>query len=225
MSWFCPAFMRPERLAYLAESWEEHCAGTPLHVRVWKDDPEYKSYMETGWPEEFQLYVSDKKSCGEALQEFAEMHPNEPIGFIGEDCVVRTPNAANKLQAEAGDWYLAWPNDTIQRWGLSTHFCIGPLLLKALKGVLVPKDFPHHYLDTRLRVIADNCGLERYRPDVIFQHMHYIKHPELHDKVYAQADADFQAAGQRWEAYRETLEKEIHLVRMIMVRAFEKDLV
>jgi hypothetical protein len=190
---------------------------------VWDEDPQRAVYEQTEWPEEFQLYVSPAKSCGAAIQEFAERHVGEPIGFIGQDTVVLTPGSAQELEREAGQWCLAWPNDLIQRWALPIHFCIGPALVKALQGVVVPPELPHNNLDGRLKLIADNLGVGRYRPDLLWVHMHPCRGLAPHDEVSEEVLSFYAAAEPAWEAYVEKLRAEIRLARKIMFQVFEKE--
>lgn len=215
MPWICPTFQRPHRLAELAASWERHEKGKPLWVRVWEKDPFKQEYFNTSWPEGWTLYESSTEWCGEALQEFWRMMPNEPFyGFIGDDCLLRTPRGLEILEQEAGDWFVAWPNDTIQRWRLSTHFCVGGKLTNTL-GWWVPPQFRHHFLDMPIYHLAINTGLGRYCPQVIFEHRHFLtRRPELKDDTYRKvypgegevpAGNGYEEASKVWDHYAEHL--------------------
>lgn len=182
--WICPTFQRPQRLAELAISWEKHAKGKELYVRVWESDPFKEEYLSTEWPEGWHLYTSSAEWCGEAIREFYTLNPNESCyGFIGDDIVLRTPDAIERLEQAAGDWYLAYPNDTIQRHRISTHFCIGGKLANTL-GWIVPNTFRHNYMDVPIYYLAINTGLLRYCPDIIFHHKHFIRDRAEKDATY-----------------------------------------
>lgn len=186
MPWLCPTLKRPERLAELAVSWVRHSPETELLVRVWKDDPKKDEYFSIEWPETWQLFESDKLGAGETLQEMWLMRPDAPFyGFIGDDIVLRTPAGLERLEAMAGDWFIAYPNDTLQRHRLCTHFCVGGRLTNVL-GWLVPGGIQHGYMDVPLMNIGLNTGLLRYCPDVIFQHKHFLVEYSKFDEVYAE---------------------------------------
>ena len=186
MAWLCPTFQRPHRLAELANSWVKHCAGSKLYVRVWKDDPKKEEYFSIEWPEEFELFEGDYQGAGESLQQMWRMRPDEKCyGFIGDDIVIRTPNAVERLEREAGDWYIAYPNDTFQRNRLPTHFCVGGKLTNVV-GWLVPNGIRHGYMDLPMLNLGLNTGLLRYCPDIIFQHKHFLLDDTVErDAVYA----------------------------------------
>lgn len=219
-AWMCPAYRRPEALKRLAESWEKLCPRETLHVRLTKDEPKWKEYDEYKWPDTWNFYVSDAQSAGEAIQEFAERHRGEAIGWISDDMVIRTENAPAKLADAAGEWFVAWPNDGFQRWNLPTHYCLGARLVDALGGIVVPKEFPHHYMDNRLKVIADNCGLARYCPDVFIEHMTAFNGKATVDSTFERVSSEFQAATWRWEEYRMKLIEEIRAVQEALLKEF-----
>lgn len=219
----CPAYKRPHRLFELAQSWEQMCPETPLHVRIWKDDPKRGVYENIEWPRSWELYLSDKESAGAAIQEFADNHVGEPIGFIGEDVVLRSFEPIRALEEAADLWFLAYPNDTIQRNGLATHFCAGPKFIEWIGGRLAPGRFPHHYLDMRLTVLAMATGLTRYCPNVIFYHKHPFAQRCEMDEVYLETQEQYAAATKRWEQYRaQDFKPEVRRVREAMHAEFER---
>ena len=200
MSWFCPTFQRPERLAELAMSWEMHEQGRKLYVRVWEGDPRRDDYLNITWPEGWELYVSPAEWCGEALEEFYQKYPDEEFyGFIADDIVLRTPKGLEKLERLAEDWSLAYPNDTIQRHHLATHFCIGGELVREV-GFLVPYGMKHNYLDVVWMHLGMNLGALRYCPDVIFQHKHFLRGVAEMDDTYKRIYSDPQTQVAELEA-------------------------
>jgi hypothetical protein len=184
MAWLCPTYQRPERLAELAISWRRHAPGKKLYVRVWKDDPRLEDYQKVEWPEEWELYEGDYKGAGASLREMWRMLPDEKsYGFIGDDIVLRTPGAIDLLEKEAGDWFIAYPDDTIQRNRLPTHFCIGGKLTNVL-GWIVPNNIQHGYMDMPIMNLGLNTGLLRYCPHIIFHHKHFTRQEAEFDASY-----------------------------------------
>lgn len=187
MAWMCPTFQRPHRLKELAETWVEMAEDIPLYVRIWKHDQYKEKYYETSWPEEFHLYESEAEWAGDALRDYFVSFPSEPFyGFIGDDVLLKTPDGVAALINEAQDFFIAYPNDRIQRHHLCTHFCLGGELVRTV-GYLVPPGIRHHYMDNIWMTIGLNTGLLRYRPDIIFSHAHFLRgreYDDTYEKVY-----------------------------------------
>ena len=205
MSWFCPTFQRPDRLAQLALSWECCQPETELFVRVWDKDPMRSKYFEFNWPETWTLYRSSAEWCGDALRDFYKRYPNEDFyGFVGDDIILRTKGGLDALEASARKGKIAYPNDMFQRDKLCTHFCIDGDLVRML-GYWVPKGFRHQYLDCVWHIIGLNTGLLRYHPEVIFDHMNpFAKQDEQYvDDTTRKAHGQEEGALKRWEEWQE----------------------
>lgn len=182
--WICPTFQRPDRLKELAESWEKHQQGKELMVRVWDEDPFCDDYLSTTWPSGWNLYESPEKGAGEALNgAFSEWNDEECYGFIGDDIVLKTTGGLEILEEASKPYFAAYPNDTLQRNNLCTHFCVGSELAKIMEGI-VPPMFKHNYMDVGLANIAIPFQLLRYCPQVIFQHRHFINGHVDKDDTY-----------------------------------------
>ena len=211
MSWFCPTFQRPERLAQLALSWECCEPDTKLYVRVWEGDPRRNDYFSFSWPEAWELYRGKGEWCGDALQEFYKKFPDEKFyGFIGDDVLLRNKGGLGVLEKSAGDENIAYPNDLFQRDKLCTHFCIGGELVRTA-GFLVPKGFRHQYLDCVWHIIGLNTGLLRYHPEVIFDHQNpFAKGDQsFTDEVTMKAHSQEGLALKRWEEWQEKEGREV----------------
>lgn len=221
--WFCPTFERPDRLKSLADAWERTVKGEQLYVRVWSEDRYKDDYFKEKWPNSWVLYESDAQWCGEALQEFYVLHPGATYyGFIGDDVVPVSAGWVETLRETAGDWFVAYPNDTIQRHGLCTHAAIGGELLRAL-GWWVPKGFIHHYLDQVWMNVASNCGLLRYCPQVVFRHDHHLRGRAQYDAVYKKADRALPQGLDRWDDYvQNDLSRDVKRVRQELTKRFEE---
>jgi hypothetical protein len=172
----------------------------PLFVRVWENDPKREEYENQAWPEGWTFYTSPVEWTAPALQEFFEMDKERDYyGFIGDDVVLESPEAIEELVKEAGSWYIAYPNDKIQRHRLATHFCLGGELVREV-GYLAPPGLKHHYMDQIWHTIGLNTGLLRYRPDVIFNHKHMIRGQAASDATYAKVYDDQGQLRERLEA-------------------------
>lgn len=184
MVWVCPSLSRPERLARLALSWERCQPRTPLHIRLWKNDPRKVEYYQRRWPKSWHFYESMHKALSPSMTEFAlEYRPEqEAYGFIADDIVLRTPGGLELLHALAEPCYVAYPNDTIQRHKLATHFCVGGELVRKIGWFGWPG--VAHSVDVPMTTIGRMTGLLRYAPFVIFDHQHFLKDPKLYDATY-----------------------------------------
>lgn len=187
--WFCPTFQRPEGLLKLADSWEKYQPGKKLVVRVWENDPKGEQYARTEWPESWIFYTSAAEKFTPALNEFFAKYPDEPhYGFIADDMRLTSEGGLEYLEGLADPFFLAYPNDTIQREILPTHYCIGGDLVRML-GWFSPPFLEHCYTDQVWKFLASKAGLLRYAPQVVFYHDHFLvpgrgKFDETYAKVY-----------------------------------------
>jgi len=183
------------------------------------------------WPNLWKFYDSDAKTCVEALNEFFQLVPEEPFyGFIADDIVLRTKGGLDHLQALATPFFVAYPNDTIQRERLCTHFCIGGDLVRLMGWLAYPK-LEHGHLDVVWHALAGNSGLLRYAPQVIFQHKHYLTGLAPHDETYAasyspgarQPDTmQVMADKERWEVYlKEEFEGDLQKIKKALFESCE----
>jgi len=185
MSWVCPTFGRPDRLEELARSWVKCQRQTRLYVRLWTGDPMYLEYKKRKWPKQLVFYDSDAKGCGEALNDFFQRHPDEPwYGWVADDIVLRTPGGCELLQGLAEPFFIAYPNDCVQRHRIPTHYCIGGDLVREVGWLALP-GLEHGFIDNVWGTLGRSSGLLRYEPRVIFQHKHFLTGQADYDEVYA----------------------------------------
>lgn len=183
--WFCPTYKRPERLLELADSWEKYQPGKKLVVRVWEDDPRGPDYAKQPWPESWEFYTSPAENFTPALNEFFKKYPDEPhYGFIADDVQLTTEGALDYLEALADPFFIAYPNDTIQRDRLPTHYCIGGDLVRMM-GWFSPPFLQHGYTDQVWKLLGASSGLLRYAPQVVFYHKHFLVDRAEYDEGYA----------------------------------------
>lgn len=182
--WICPTLGRPERLQELAKSWNRMQPDTKLIVRLWDGDVRLEAYSKLKWPATWHFYTSSKKYLGPTLNEFFEAYKEEETyGFIADDVVLRTPSGLEHLEAMAAPFYIAYPNDCLQRYRLCTHFCIGGELVRELGWFALPDML--HMVDMPWYNIGRNTGLIRYCAQVIFQHKHFLTGTVEKDDTYS----------------------------------------
>lgn len=213
-------------------SWDEKEPHSELYVRIWKDDPRRDDYFNIEWPDSWALYETDTKGAAETMNHAFDWQPNEPCyGFIGDDIVLRTKNGLKKLEQEAWRWFVAYPNDTLQRHRLMTHFCMGGELARFL-GYIVPRQFKHHYMDVVVQNIVMNAGMLRYVPQVIFQHKHFLinaaERDDTYKVVYGESgtepvDPEYRKAQALLQAFGEKeLPRVVGRLRQKMMQLFER---
>lgn len=158
----------------------------PLSVRIWEQDRYREQYYRIDWPEDWVFYESGAEWCGEALHEYWENNKEEAFyGFIGDDIILER-GTLKELEDLAGDYYISYPNDTIHRQNLTTHFCVGGELCRLLGRWVLP-ELKHNYLDLPFTGLGHACGILRYAPGVIFRHKHFFlgaERDETYKKVY-----------------------------------------
>ena len=179
MPWFCPTRGRPERLAELALSWEEHEPDTELFLRLWEGDPRVSEYLDRDWPEGWHFEVTDEEHVAEAMNGFFDRDSKGDFyGLITDDVVLQTPNGLRILENLARHWYVSYPNDLWWRHRLAGHMCCGGELLRTL-GFWVPRVFKHNQIDVAITEIARECGLLRYCAEVVFHHRHFLYYKDV----------------------------------------------
>jgi len=183
--WFCPTYKRPEGLKELADSWVKYQPGKKLVVRVWEDDPHGEAYARMEWPEEWEFYTSPAEGFTAAMNEFFAKYPDEPTyGFIADDIRLTAEESLDYLESLASPFFIAYPNDTIQRDRLCTHYCIGGDLVRIM-GWFSPPFLSHGFTDQVWKLLGQGAGLLRYAPHVVFYHKHFLAGRAPYDDGYA----------------------------------------
>lgn len=133
---------------------------------------------------------------------------DEPIlGFFGDDVVFRTPGWDFSVREEfkRDPRYLIYGDDRLQQGRLATLFFTHRRIHQALGGYMKER-FRRIYLDTWWDRIYRSQKRARYRPDLIFEHLHPSIHPEREDEVFrkcSQWEAIDQAAWESPETQRD----------------------
>jgi hypothetical protein len=220
--WICPTFSRPHRLAKLAETWRVCEQNRPLYVHVSAQDPQKEEYAKRIWPESWEFYSTDERHVTPILNGFWRQHPHaSSIGFVADDILLHTPVGLELLACEAESWYIAYPNDLLQRHRLCTHFCVGGKLIETVGWFANPR-FVHHFIDTTWYLIGVNTGLLRYCPEVIFEHVHPLAGKVQEDEVYKYANSLYGEGLRRWQDYQEhDAIRDVKRVLAAITREFE----
>lgn len=182
--WLCPSILRPKNLARLAEAWQETAPTTPLHVRLWNDDPTLEDYLAIDWPEHWIVTKGPQLPVPQLCNEAYGLNSTEPFyGFIGDDVVPLTPKWADILTAAAGSGKIAWPDDGLHGAKLCTHPCIGGDLVRAVGWWALPS-LDHNFMDTAWYSIGEETGRLIYCEEVKFDHRHPLRNRAHDDAVY-----------------------------------------
>jgi hypothetical protein len=180
--------------------------------------------MELQWPESWTLWDEREQTrLLPALNEAFAKHPNEAFyGFISDDVVPLTPGWHTRLIEAAGDWYVAYPNDCLQRHALPTHPVLGGKLVRSV-GFWAVRGLMHNFgLDNFWLNIGLHAGVLRYCPDVIFEHEHVIVGKAVEDAGYKFA-SEVLAREQKWweDNAAEPVRDGVLAVRQGLREAFE----
>jgi hypothetical protein len=192
----CPVRSRPHLLKELLISWNLHSA-YPLAVLIGHDDPALDGYLDTislynreatNDVEVFPIiYPRTSRGTCSALNYFFRMQPNLGYyGFIGEDCVLQTPNLP--LVPLANYFAIAWPNDGFAEANLCTHPVIGGELVRAVGYLALPTLY-HSFFDNVWHTIGLNLQVLHYCPAVEYDHNHPIVKHRKKDSVNLIADS------------------------------------
>ena len=111
---------------------------------------------------------------------------NDPIlGFFGDDVVFRTPGWDFSVREEFRSdlRFLIYGDDRLQRGQLATLFFTHRRIHQEM-GLYMNESFRRIYMDTWWDRIYRSQKRARYRPDLIFEHLHPSIHPEREDEMF-----------------------------------------
>jgi len=111
---------------------------------------------------------------------------NEPIlGFFGDDVVFRTPGWDFSVREEFRRdlRFLIYGDDRLQQGQLATLFFTHRRIHQAM-GLYMNESFRRIYMDTWWDRIYRSQKRVRYRPDLIFEHLHPSLHTQREDEVF-----------------------------------------
>lgn len=183
-----------------------------MHLSL--QDPRRDEYAEFyPWPKEWHFFTTPERWIAKIMNSWVALNPGaDAYGFIADDIVLHTPGGLGKLEILANPWFIAYPNDMLQRHRLCTHFCIGHKLIEAAGWFVNPR-FTHHFIDTTWWMIGINSGLLRYAPDVLFEHVHPLTGKVASDEVYAKTESMYGDSTEKWETYvKQQLKRDVFRV-------------
>ncbi len=180
-----PSRGRPQNLSRLLDAWEDTNATVPVFLRLDACDPQLPVYEDLFdcCPGNWTIVVGPRTKFVGACKELFERWPDaEWYGFLGDDCVPRTPGWDQMLVKAAGSRNVAWPNDITQA-PKCTHPFIGGDLVRSVGWFCAP-GFLHWYIDTTWEWIANHTGRAVYCADIVVEHVHYDVDKKLFDETY-----------------------------------------
>ena len=197
-----PSRTRPHNIARLWQAWHDTGATAQLLVLVDDDDPTLAQYEALGVP----LRVGPRQRIGPLLNEGAPIAATlcDVVGFMGDDHVPRTPGWDAAIEAASSPWSVVYGDDLLQGPRIPTAVFLGSALVRELGYFCVP-GADHLYLDNGWRHVGEQLGTLRYLPDVVIEHMHFLRGKAPQDPLYAEVnhpamyDHD-RAAFERWAA-------------------------
>lgn len=178
----CPSRSRPEKLAYMLESFDKtKSEGTEIVIYVSEDDPRLDDYRPILKDRHHQ--IGPRKTIVEVDNYFScEVYPNIPFyGEINDDHVYCTHQWDKKLMdvinLYGAGWGLACGNDTVHKnWYGVKHpsgAIISGNIIRTLGCFILP-GLRHLGCDGYLRDITEPFERLFFVPDVLIEHRHFV---------------------------------------------------
>lgn len=224
--WILPTISRPKNMGRLIESYKAVAEDAPVVVFLWRDDPHLEEYLNLSldkdpnrrWPNGWTILIEKERfTAADAMRLAVKYAPRAAFyGFLADDVVFKTP-WSRQLASAATPCFVSYPDDCIQGEGLCTHFACGGDLVRQLGWWALP-GLKHHGIDLVFMNLGYNVpGLLKYRPDVIFEHMHPMVDKGKWDDIYNFAESilgEDNKVYQHW--LRADLPSDIHKVRGLL---------
>lgn len=186
-----------------AKRFAEANPDAPITLWVTEDDPSAEAYLEVDWPEGWVLVVGMAGlRLAQILRESLRQYPAEEYyGFVGDDVQPSPRDWWQQLAGAAGEWNVAYPEDSI--WGerLCPHFCLGGELVRTVGWFALPGT-RHSYIDTVWYTIGKALGLDVYVPDVKFDHQHPLNKKAELDDTYRRGQETYGYDGDVFERWK-----------------------
>lgn len=181
-----PSRTRPHNIARLAQAWSDTGATAELLVLVDDDDPTLADYRALGVP----LEVAPRRRIGPLLNEWAPRvaADHDVVGFMGDDHLPLTPGWDATIVAASTPWSVVYGDDLLQGPRIPTAVFMGSALIREL-GYMHAPGADHLYLDNSWKHIGEALGTLRFLPDVVIEHVHFLKGKAPQDALYAEVNA------------------------------------
>lgn len=184
--WIFTSLGRPDLIRRVVDTyaWGHH---SPVALVLYEQDPRLQEYLDQEWPESWSIEIVDMKGNGPTYNEIFRRYPTEPqYGFLADDAILKTPDMLFELETEAADRFVAYSNDQHHGETIATMPCIGGELVRRV-GYLAPKNIIHWGIDCVWHEIGRRLDRLRYRPDLVYEHLHPLWNSGEWDKTYRQA--------------------------------------
>ena len=212
-----PSHNRLNKLKQLVDSFGVEDLRLPVMVVVCDRDPSHQEYLKVKWPRSWQVHVAEGEYtyCGEKMNWAFERLPDAKFyGHLCDDVLIGTQNKLHELVEDAGDWYIAYPNDGKYHGDL-TCFPVSGGKLTRLWGWWAHPLFKHNCLDSVIDDIGRTLGLLKYRKDIEY----VVKHPLFGDAewddTYRRVEGINREAGWLYDTkWRDTPERKAFMDRL-----------
>lgn len=186
----CPSRERPTRAAATYKSFLDTKAGlkTDLLFALDEDDPTLPEYRD------LPAAVFPKTTMVNSMNRAVAMEVDDYdiIGFVGDDCLFRTPGWDEIFEAtlkEHGPG-IVYGNDCGRKDFPGTHPFVSSSIIKVLGWFWQPS-MRHLYVDYVLRDIGKGVGVYHFCPGVVIEHMHYVFGKADRDASYRLSNSSY----------------------------------
>lgn len=184
-------------------------ARTDVLVAFDDDDPQIGAYRRlrdaTRADRRLLWACGPRKSLAEWTNRLALAYAGKyrALASLGDDHRPRTPGWDSALLAAldaAGGTGIAYGNDLLQGERLPTAVVMSSDIVAGL-GWMCHPSLRHYCVDNVWKVIGETAGCLHYLPDVIIEHLHYLRTGDAPDATYRQAEARCDADREAYEEW------------------------
>ena len=180
--YFVPTRGRPDRL----QKFLNGCIQTKMTMPglIVVDGKDGGDYSRVILPKNWTLEVAEERleACGR-MESYFKSHPSaEFYAMITDDVVPMTRYWDQSLALAAGDWNMAYPDDTISGEKMATNFVIGGKLARCVGSFGL--NFIHTMVDRAWMDIAREIGRLIYCPSIKLRHDHWSIGRSQRDATY-----------------------------------------
>ena len=184
--WILSSLSRPDRIRDLVTSYAWG-GESQVVLSLYEKDDRLSEYAAAQWPAGWVIQVVNMLGNGPTYNEILRRYPNEPCyGFLADDTLLDVPGMLAGLEAEAGEWGVAYANDQHHGAAIPTMPCLGGELARAV-GYLSPPNMIHWGIDAIWGEIGKHTNALRYRPDLTYTHLNPVWGTAPDDRTYALA--------------------------------------